>query len=65
MYASFSTYLYRCGVLDVVYFLQGFTTASWQINEIGSTLSFYITSYRAGARLGTNIHYDQQFKQVY
>ena len=41
-FASMSSYLYGCGVLDVVYFLQGSTTTSSEINEIGSTLSFYI-----------------------
>ena len=54
--ASISSYLSECGVLDVVYFLQGSTTTSSEINEIGSTLSLYITNRRIRSpRCGTNI----------
>ncbi len=37
-----SSYLSECGVLDIVYFCSGSSTTFYKINEIGSTLSFYI-----------------------
>ena len=43
--SSHSSYLYKCGVLDVICLLPGFTTTSLGINEIGSTLSFYIQQF--------------------
>ena len=35
-----SSYLSGCGVLGTFIFALGFTTTSYRINEIGSTLSF-------------------------
>lgn len=40
-------YLYKCGVLDVICLLPGFTTTSLEADEISSTLSFYITNHQS------------------
>ena len=48
--SSHSSYLYKCGVLDVICLLPGFTTTSLGINEIGSTLEpdniLYLSDYQ-------------------
>ena len=41
---AYKPYLYKCGVLGVIFLLPGFTTTSLEINEISSTLSFLLTA---------------------